>query len=265
MKLAFLAPEFLPCLGGVGIYSVNLVKELSKCSDLDIHVFTPIRGKDYDKNRILDYFGHRIKLHNISVASDDFMYNLAFQYQVFRQLPRYHQLYGYDLLHAANLVNMPDIFLKFRNLPIPMVTTVHTTIRGQVQGFLAASKNPFAMTRSEILSLATYPFISMLERMYRSRSKYFITASRKFEEIMRRDYNFKGIIERIHNGVDLELYDDENAGDPYQKFPELRDKGPIVLYAGRLIARKGLDFYAEAISHVKDTKAHFVFAGRGSE
>ncbi len=87
MKLAFLAPEFLPYLGGVGIYSVNLVKELSKYSDLDIHVFTPARGEDYDRDSVLDYFGHRIKLHNISVASDDFVYNFAFQYQVFRQLP----------------------------------------------------------------------------------------------------------------------------------------------------------------------------------
>jgi hypothetical protein len=58
LRVAFLAPEFLPNLGGVGIYSINLVKELSKDSDFDIHVFTPTRGKDYDRQRVLDYFGH---------------------------------------------------------------------------------------------------------------------------------------------------------------------------------------------------------------
>ena len=78
MRLAFLAPEFLPPLGGVGIYSVNLIKELSKYKDMDIHVFTPSRGEDYNREKVLDYFEHRIKLHNISNASDDFVYNLAF-------------------------------------------------------------------------------------------------------------------------------------------------------------------------------------------
>lgn len=264
MKLAFLAPEFLPPLGGVGIYSVNLIKELSKCQDLDIHVFTPARGDDYDQESVLNYFGHRIKLHNISVARDDFVYNLAFQRQVFRQLPKYHQQYRYDLIHAANLVNMPDIFLKFRSLPVPTITTVHTTIKGQVKGFLNTSKNPFSLAHSEKWSLAAYPFISLLERIYLSKSKYFITVSRNSAEIMRQNYHFKGVIEPIYNGVDFEFYNYEEVGDPYETFPQLRDKGPIVLYAGRLIALKGLNLFAEAISQLKDINAHFVFAGRGA-
>lgn len=264
MKLAFLAPEFLPPLGGVGIYAVNLVKELSKCSDLEIHVFTPARGDNYDRESVLSYFGNRIKLHNISVARDDFAYNFAFQRQVVRQLPKYHQQYKYDLIHAANLVNMPDIFLKFRSLPVPTITTVHTTIKGQVQGFLQTSKNPFSLAHSEKWSLAAYPFVSLLERIYRSRTKYFISVSRKSAEIMKREYHFKGIIEPIYNGIDLELYDYEKTGDPYQKFPQLRGKGPVVLYAGRLIARKGLKLFAQAISQLRDTAAYFLFTGRGS-
>ncbi|MFC1902787.1 glycosyltransferase family 4 protein [Chloroflexota bacterium] len=265
MKLAFLAPEFLPYLGGAGIYSVNLVKELSRYQDLDIHVFTPVRGNDYDRESVLDYFGHRIKLHNLSVARDDFLYNLAFQRQVFLQLPKYHQQYKYDLIHAANLVNMPDVFLKLRSLSVPTITTIHTTIKGQVQGFLRTSRNPFYLAHSENCSLAAYPVISFLERVYISKSKYFIAVSHKSAEMMREDYHFKGVIEPIHNGVDLELYDYERTGDPYQKFPELKGKEPIILYAGRLIAQKGLNLFAEAISHLKETAAHFVFTGRGSQ
>ncbi len=265
MKLAFLAPEFLPYLGGAGSYSVNLVKELSKRQDLDIHVFTPARGNDYDRESVLDYFGHRIKLHNICVAHDDFVYNLAFQRRVFRELPKYHQQYKYDLIHAANLVNMPDILLKFHSLPVPTITTVHSTIKGQVKGFLRTSRNPFSLARSEKWSLAAYPVISLLERVYISKSKYFITVSHKSAEMMRQGYHFKGVIEPIHNGVDLELYNYERTGEPYQKFPELKGKGPIVLYAGRLIAQKGLSLFAQAISHLKDTDAYFLFTGRGSQ
>ncbi len=265
MKLAFLAPEFLPYLGGGGIYSVNLVKELSRYQDLDIHVFTPVRGNDYDRESVLDYFGHRIKLHNISVARDDFLYNFAFQRQVFLQLLKYHQQYKYDLIHTANLVNMPDIFLKLRSLSAPTITTIHTTIKGQVQGFLRTTKNPFSLAHSEKYSLAAYPVISFLERIYIRKSKYFIAVSHKFAEMMREDYHFKGVVEPIHNGVDLELYDYERTGDPYQKFPELKGKRLIVLYAGRLITQKGLGIFAEAISHLKDTDSHFLFTGRGSQ
>ena len=246
MKVALLANEFLPPLGGTGVYSVNLVKELSKYPDLDIHVFTPARGNDYD-------------------AHDDFVYNLAFQQQLFRELPKYHQQYKYDLIHAASLVHMPDIFLKFHSLPVPTITTVHTTIKGQVQGFLKASKNLFSLAPSEKWSLAAYPFISFLERVYLSKSKYCIAVSRKSAATIRQDYHFRGIIEPICNGVDLEHYNYEKAGDPYQWFPELKGKGPIVLYAGRLIAQKGLGLFGEAIGHLKDTDTHFVFAGRGSK
>ncbi len=51
MKLAFLAPEFLPTWGGVGTYSVELIKNLCKDENIEIHVITPARGKDYDKKR----------------------------------------------------------------------------------------------------------------------------------------------------------------------------------------------------------------------
>jgi len=39
----------------------------------------------------------------------------------------------------------------------------------------------------------------------------------------------------------------------------------VVLYAGRLVARKGLKLFVDAISQLRDSGAHFVFAGRGSE
>jgi glycosyltransferase involved in cell wall biosynthesis len=264
MKLAFLAPEFLPNLGGVGIYSINLVKELSKDSDFDIHVFTPIRGKDYDRQRVLDYFGHRIQLHNISTARDNFVYNLAFQREVFCQFPVYHKKYKYDLVHATNLVNMPDILLKLRSSPVATITTVHTTIKGQVMGFLKSTKNPFSLTHSERWSLGAYPFISLLERVYLSKSQYCVTVSAKFTKLLRQDYHFRGLLEPIHNGVDLEVFNFDNTHDPFLKFPELKDKGPIVLFAGRLIAQKGLDLFVQSISQLGDVNAHFVFAGSGS-
>ena len=265
MRLAFLAPEFLPPIGGVGIYSVHLIKELSQHEDMDIHVFAPTRGKDYDPEKVLNYFGHRIKLHNISNANDDFAYNFTFQYRVFRELPRYHRQYKYDLIHAANVVNMPDIYLKFKPLGIPSLATVHTTIRGQVRGFLDTSKNLLSLAPSERWSLVTYPYIALMQAIYLRQTKYIITVSNRFAKVFQEVHHYRGIIEPIHNGIDLNIFDFQRVSDPYEKFPYLKGKGPVVLYTGRLVARKGLNLFVEAISQLMDTEAHFVLAGRGSE
>ena len=47
MRVAFIAPEFLPTWGGLGPYSVELVKNLYQ-RNIDIHLLTPRRGKNYD-------------------------------------------------------------------------------------------------------------------------------------------------------------------------------------------------------------------------
>ncbi|MFQ5924440.1 MAG: glycosyltransferase family 4 protein [Dehalococcoidia bacterium] len=265
MRLAFLAPEFSPAIGGAGIYSIYLIKALSEHEDMDIHVFTPARGEDYDQEKVLNYFGHRIKLHNISNAHDDFVYNFTFQYKVFRELPRYHNQYNYDLIHSANLVNMPDIYLKFKPLGIPSVATVHTTIKAQVTAFLDATKNFRYLAPSERWSLATYPYISLMERIYLRRTEHMITVSRRFAKMLQERYRYRGVIEPIHNGIDLEVFDYQRVNDPYQRFPQLNGERPVVLYAGRLIARKGLNVFVQAINQLRDTEAHFVFAGGGQE
>jgi glycosyltransferase involved in cell wall biosynthesis len=104
-----------------------------------------------------------------------------------------------------------------------------------------------------------------MERIYLRRTKHMITVSRRFAEILREQYRYRGVIEPIHNGIDLEVFNCQRVNDPYERFPQLKGKGPVVLYAGRLVARKGLNLFVEAMSELSDTGAHFVFAGRGSE
>jgi len=267
MIIAYLAPEFYPPWGGVGVYSINLIKELSKQNDLEIHVFTPKKGNDYDKKKVVEYFDNNIHLHNISFAGagDNFTYNLFFQLAVLKKLPAYNRKFKYDLIHSANIVHMPDIFLKFKdNLGISSLATAHTTIKGQVSGFLKGNKNFFKMAPSERWSILAFPYISVLERQYLKKTSHLITVSKKFAGVLKDDYGFKGIVESIHNGIDISCFDYDRIDDPYEKFPGLEGKPPIVLYAGRLITQKGLEVFVKAISELGDIDAHFVFAGKGS-
>ncbi|MFH1210293.1 MAG: glycosyltransferase family 4 protein, partial [archaeon] len=214
MRIAFLAPEFVPTWGGVGIYSVNLVKELSKDNGLEIHVITPKRGKEYDEKKIEEMFDNRIKVHQISTDNDTFFYNFKFQLAVFRKFKKLHKQYNFDLVHSANLVHMPDIWLKFGKQNVPTLVTAHTTIKGQVNGFLQGNKNFFKMAPSEKGSVLAYPIISTLEKIYLKRTKNLITVSNKFAKEFENN-GYEGKVDVTHNGIVMDLFDYDKVDDPY--------------------------------------------------
>jgi len=262
VKLAFLAPEFIPTWGGVGVYSVNLIKELSKYSDIDIHVITPRRDY-YDESRIEKMFGNMIQVHQISEACDTFFYNFKFQSAILRKFNKLHKKYHFDLVHSANLVHMPDIFLKFRKQSIPNLVTAHTTIKGQVSGFLQSNKNFFKMAPSEKGSVLSYPIISMFEWIYLKKTKNMITVSQKFaEEFIKGGYD--GNVNVTQNGIVIDLFNYERVKDPYEDFPQLKCiENPIILFAGRIITQKGIELFVKVIKSLQDKHVHFVIAGKG--
>ncbi len=258
LRLAFLAPEFIPAWGGVGAYSEELVRSLSKRGDIEIHVLTPSRGAQFDPKAVEANFGGRIKVHAISKASDTFFYNFHFQRAVLRELPRLHKLHSFDLIHSANLVQMPDIFQKlFRRLDIPTVCTIHSTIQSQVRASLDSSKKLWKMGPSEYLSLMLYPVISTLQSAYVRRTTRFITVSRKMAISLEKQLGVHPITP-VHNGVDLDLFRKHKGG-----FPDVSaaaGKRPVILYSGRLVSQKGLSLFVRLM---EELDAFFVIAGSG--
>ena len=253
MRLCYLAPEFLPTWGGVGIYSVNLIKQLSKRKDVEIHVITPERGKDYNKQKVLDYFNNKIQIHNISKASDTFFYNFYFQNAVAKNFGKLNQKYKFDLIHSANLVHMPDIWLKFRKLSIPSLVTVHTTIDSQskVAGGYKLKTRIGEKAPVEFLSNLTYPYIKSLQNKYIKETNNFIAVSKWITSFLPSQKN----IQVINNGIDTKVFTPKKH----------KNEVPMVLFSGRLLAMKGVDGLIEAIKIVlQNHKAKFIFAGTGN-
>ena len=261
VKLAFLAPEFLPPWGGVGIYSVELIKQLSQHQDMDIHVITPRRGKGYDRRSIEKYFGDKITIHNISNANDGFFYNFYFQLAILKDFNTLNKKHHFDLMHSANLVHMPDIYLKFQKQKIPSLTTVHTTLQSQskINGNSKLESKNRAMV--EKMTSVYYPVIKTLEKAYIKRTKNFIAVSHWVSKFLSPMH--KHTLEVIHNGIDTKRFSKKAKGE----FTFLQDKNmPIVLYTGRLLAMKGLSTLIKAMKEVLQyTQAHFVFAGSGDK
>ncbi len=144
IKLALLAPEFLPNWGGVGTYCVEIARHLAE--KLDLHVITltrEIKGSElkYTKQDLLDYFDNKINVHILTKATDTFLYNIKFQYKIMSDIPKLEKEYGLDLIHSHH-AHMSDVLYKVKNQRLPSVTTIHTTIGGQRES-INASGLPF--------------------------------------------------------------------------------------------------------------------------
>ncbi len=256
-----LAPEFLPVWGGVGTYIVELVRHLPK--NTEIHVLTPCRtalanntvsSADYDFSQ---YFGSNVQVHFISTASDTFVYNSFFQYACLRFVPKFVKAERIDLVHS-HTAHMPDLLLQFRKLGIPTVTTIHTTIEGQRAGSKGSGLSFSSLEFSEKLTYLAYPFLRLAETLYFLKFRHYITVSYWMKEQARKKYPKLGdSIKVIHNAVDAAQFSPSNNNSERN----------IVLFTGRLIGAKGINYLVEAIPTVlrRFPETLFLFIGAGNK
>jgi len=267
MNVLMLAPEFLPCRGGVGTYIAEIARNMP--SDVNIHIVTPRRkpiGKKYTLNREITQqeFPHHIKIHFLGNAQDSFFFNLKFQLRCAIKIESLIREWDIDIIHSHSA--MPDLFFSPKKVKIPIVTTIHTTIASQREAIKSAHQPFFHLDSSEQFTFLFSPGLIKIENWYYSNDRYFITVS---EWAKRKIAVEKGIpperIEVIHNGVDTHFF------QPYEKifarshFPELQTiHSPVILFLSRLIQSKGIHDLITAIPAIlKKNDATFVIAGLG--
>ena len=264
MNIAFIAPEFLPNWGGAGTYSIELVKHLSKKHE--VHVITLRRevdnGTAYTDEKILNFFDNRIHLHVISSASDTFLYNAAFQYACYRNVPRICNEYDIDIIHA-DVPHMSDVLLRFLKSNKNTVTTVHTIIEGHKEGILASGLAFKDMDTSEKYTLALFPMLKLIQKSYLKRSPTIITVSNWMKDLLEQNYGIDNVI-AIHNGVDHKFFSPEKKE---QTVRGLDTDKPIVLFSTRMTVAKGANYLIQAIPDIirENENVHFVFSGAGSK
>ena len=133
MKVCFLAPELLPNRGGVGSYSIGLIRELSK--RLEVVVVSPRRwegSETYGAPEIEAYFDHKVRAMVISESRDNFVYNARFQMALVREFPAFERAERFDLVHSQH-AHMPDLLSGALN-PKPPTGPYRSTARSRVSG-----------------------------------------------------------------------------------------------------------------------------------
>jgi glycosyltransferase involved in cell wall biosynthesis len=261
INVCIIAPEFLPVWGGVGTYTVELVRHLPK--EIQIHVVTPIRESfgeaqvstsDYNFS---DYFDDNVHVHFVSKASDTFLFNASYQLACSTKVPRIIREEKIDIVHLMH--HMAGLLLELKGVKVPTVTTVHNTVQLQRDGTKMSGMPFFELGFNEKATYLTYPILRLIETMYFSGKRNYISVSNWMTKQLWRDY--PGIshspISIIHNSVDTELFSPSNK--------RKHDDRDIVLFTGRIIAAKGINYLVDAIPKV--LKEHpdtlFTFIGAG--
>lgn len=265
MKVALLAPEFLPNWGGVGTYCIELARALGGQEDL--HVVTLERRVDgrrpMSAERMEEYFEGKVHVHVVANANETFLYNGRFQLAVRRYLRGPGKEERFDLLHS-NHAHMSHLLYGFQSDRLPIITTVHTTIEGQRRG-IRDSRIPFSkLEASERWQVLLHPALRAAETFALGSCDRIITVSRWMREEMEEE----GLVpttpvDIIPNGVDPERFSPARA----RECDALAGiEKPIVLFTSRLTAAKGIWYAIQAMKEILQVRkdVHFVFAGAGN-
>lgn len=264
-RICFLAPELLPNQGGVGTYSIELLRRLA--GRVDLTVLAPVRRKGtevFDRRRMEEYFGHQVTVATISEADDTFLYNVAFQRGVRRFLRAVRPEDRFDLVHSQH-AHMPDLLVNGGRGAPRTLRTMHTTIEGQREGIRIAQQLGGGLEPSERWQLALGPVLQTAEWtvVHRPQDRYIAVS-----DWMKGHLATRGIdparIDTIHCG-----------GDPERFSPALRTRARegidsatrVVLFPGRPTLVKGSVVLAQALPDIlrRVPTAEFVFTGGNAD
>jgi glycosyltransferase involved in cell wall biosynthesis len=264
-----LAPEFLPCRGGVGVYIAEIARHMPP--DVNIHIVTPHRVR-MESQSIADEeisnqsFPSNITVHFLGKAQDSFFYNLKFQLHCAAKVKSLIKEYDIDIIHSQSA--MPDLFLSLKKIKVPIVTTIHTTIASQ-KGAIKSSQQPFfQLDSSEQFTFLFSPALIAMENWYYSKDRHYITVSDWAKQKVTIE---KGIeperIEVIHNGIDAHFFQPYDRTLAQSYLPELPPiHSPVILFLSRMIQSKGIHDLITAIPTIlKRNDATFIIAGPGKQ
>lgn len=254
MKVCLVTPEFLPTWGGVGTYTFNLARGLR--DQAEVHVLTAARP---------EAAAHRAELEGIQIhaafSEDSTSKDVSpfrFQLAVARRLPRLAREHGINIVHA-NHATMSDLLARMRRTRAARVLTVHTTLDTQIGGTRDAGAGvPRHPLEGNLLRWRF--LLQTVERRYLRRTPWMIFVSNWVRERTLRRYGVRPRLSAVvPNAIDTRMFSPSSGSETSSKG---EDDRPTLLFAGRLLALKGIDTLLRAMGRVAP-EVRILLAGPG--
>ncbi|HEX7468824.1 MAG TPA: glycosyltransferase, partial [Methanobacterium sp.] len=149
MNILMLASDFYPVWGGTGAYINNIAGNFPK--EHSLHIVTPKRvsfGKEDLKNNLFrNELPENVHIHYLGEARDTFNYNLSFQLNCRKHVGPLVQEHKIDVIHSQS--SLPDLFISAKKIEVPIITTIHSTIEGQINALKSFGYNLSQLDFSE--------------------------------------------------------------------------------------------------------------------
>lgn len=247
IRACFLAPEFLPARGGVGIYSVALVRELARLADVTVLTLTRREGSlRYGEKEMEAAVEHRARVIPIAEARDTFVYNARFQIALLRHLPSFARAERFDLIHSQH-AHMPDVLAGPLLRGIPFVRTVHSTIAGQRETIRFLESLGQAADITERWQVAIEPILRAAEWSTLNHPGLLFPVCRFMGDQLVGLGVRPDRIRVIHNGVDTELFRPDTSPGSALSSDAVP---PKVLFVGRFTLAKGIGTLLQAMPRI---------------
>ena len=242
MRVCLLTPEFLPSWGGIGTYTYYLARGLAQRAE--VHVVTSDAPLSKEGLPGLD----RVQIHALPTGGRGHpgASSVRFQMAVWKHLPRLARDGGFDVVHS-NHAQMSDLLARLRSMDASRVVTIHTTLDTQLAGTLKAS--PGVQPQDTERTVVRHRnLLRMVERGYLRNSPSLIFVSRWIRDQALATYGLRPRHSRIvPNAVDTELFSPYRWPRPSAAESNGTGSHFTLLYAGRLLAQKGLGTLLRAI------------------
>jgi glycosyltransferase involved in cell wall biosynthesis len=254
MKICFVSFEYPPfVIGGAGIYAKCLCFELSRYHE--VHVLAPyIPGVKPDCAKS-GLFVHRVPF--IRKRFISFPTYLVALRKYFKQLEK--RIGGFDIIHGNGLscYSLSKNFVK-----VPMVATVHHLVRSTVEELRPTIEQRILNMNGEEGLLT-----ELIEKTVVSRADKIIAVSKFTKQSLLTTYGVPSSkVEVIHNGIYPEEYEYSERDVSEIKDILGIDCEKMILFVGRLEARKNLAVLVKAYSLVcQKSNAKLVIAGGGNQ
>lgn len=267
MNILMLAPDFYPVWGGSGTYTTQIAKNMPK--EHFLHILTPKRTQFgdhiFNSNNYLDSLPENIQIHYMGESKDTFFYNFMFQLNCWRNLAKIIKYNDIDIIHSQS--SMPDLFISQKKVKIPIVTTIHTTIEGQINAIQSSEEKFNSLDFSEKMTLLSGKFLKFTENRYYNSNRSYITVSNYSKNRVIEEKNInEQKIKVIYNGLDVDRFK-VSMKESGKLFFDLYDiDAPKILFLSRLIKSKGIEYLIKSLPEIlKRDDVHFIFAGPGKD
>lgn len=247
MKIALVSPQFPPIRGGIAEHVNCLANALSKKHDVTVFTMLPYDTKPAECYPVVPLVragsGVLNNLWELAVKTT------AFSFKVSKAL----EMERFDIIHDHSY---GCAFIKRPNT----VATIHSTWWGERHGSIGQKTS---LTEGALLS--AYPALMFVEGALMRKYAHLIAVSRPLQRELMEHYHLpEDNITVIPNGIRASFFENVD-GSGIRRELGIGDDEIMVLYLGRLSARKGIGLLLEAFRDLRreDKRLRLVICGRG--